>query len=64
MREQRVGKGGETATFDLTAVVSLQLGGGVHRHLAQGAVEEAHGLLLLGLPLWSRLPALWRPLLR
>lgn len=44
--------GGETATFDLTAVVSLQLGGGVHRHLTKGAVEEAHGLLLLGLPFW------------
>lgn len=52
------------ATFDLTAVVSLQLGGGVHRYFTQGAVEEAYGLLLLGLPLWSRLSALWRPLPR
>lgn len=42
----------------LTAVVSLQLGGGVDGHLAQGAVEETYRLLFFSFSLWSRLSVL------
>lgn len=44
--------------FLLTAVVSLQLGGGVDGHLAQGAVEETYRLLFFSFSLWSRLSVL------